>query len=52
MKDIIAKLEDIALDVSCLLDENPDNLDYDLLQRKIDGIIYLFEDAEEGESDE
>ena len=52
MEDIIAKLEDIALDVACLLDENPDNLDYDLLQRKIDGIIYLFEDAEEGESDE
>ena len=52
MKDIVAKLKDIALDVACLLDENPDNLDYDLLQRKIDGIIYLFEDAEEGESDE
>ena len=44
MKDIMVKLEDIALDVACLLDENPDNLDYDLLQRKIDDIICLFED--------
>ena len=51
MKDIMVKLEDIALDVACLLDENPDNLDYDLLQRKIDAIIYLFED-EEVENDE
>ena len=51
MKDIMAKLEDIALDVACLLDENPDNLDYDLLQRKIDNIINLFED-EEVENDE
>ena len=51
MKDIMVKLEDIALDVACLLDENPDNLDYDLLQRKIDAIIYLFED-EEVEDDE
>lgn len=46
MKDIMVKLEDIAVDVACLLDENPDNLDYDLLQRKIDDIIYLFEDGE------
>ena len=52
MKDIMVKLEDIALDVACLLDENPDNLDYDLLQRKIDDIIYLFEDEETGEDDE
>jgi len=51
VKDIMVKLEDIALDVACLLDENPDNLDYDLLQRKIDDIIYLFED-EEVENDE
>ena len=51
MKDIMVKLEDIALDVACLLDENPDNLDYDLLQRKIDNIINLFED-EEVENDE
>jgi len=51
VKDIMVKLEDIALDVACLLDENPDNLDYDLLQRKIDNIINLFED-EEVENDE